>query len=186
MNLILKNGIFSQPCRQIKSPNFNFRPDGIAIKLLVIHCISLPAKNYQNNYVEDFFCNKLDTNKHNFEQLKGLKVSSHLYIKRTGEIIQFVNLDYRAWHAGQSSWQSVSDCNNFSIGIELQGCEDSTFTKQQYQTLTATTLEIQRHYPLITNENIVGHSDIAPNRKTDPGKYFDWQFYLSSLALKCN
>ena len=163
----------------LKSPNFNNRPQQEDIRLIVIHSISLPPKQYGGSYVEDFFLNNLNISHHEyFKEIKDLKVSSHLYIKRDGEIIQFVPFNKRAWHAGDSVFNGVPNCNDFSIGIELEGADDDIFTEEQYNSLVSATKEIIKKYPLISKDNITGHSEIAPNRKTDPGNKFDWEKYL--------
>ena len=163
----------------LKSPNFNNRPAEENISLIVIHSISLPPNQYGGSYVEDFFLNNLNISDHeSFKEIKDLKVSSHLYIKRNGEIIQFVPFNKRAWHAGDSVFKGVKNCNDFSIGIELEGADDDIFTEEQYNSLASATKEIIKKYPLISNDNITGHSDIAPSRKTDPGNKFEWDKYL--------
>ena len=156
------------------------------ISLLVIHNISLPPaiseKDFDNDFVEDFFTGKLDSKLHPyFESIANVRVSSHLYIKRDGTLIQFVPLNLRAWHAGVSNFKGREKCNDFSIGIELQGTDDLPFTKAQYNKLVEVTRQIQGMYPKIKKDNIVGHSDIAPGRKTDPGPCFDWNLYISQL-----
>ena len=166
----------------LESPNFNERPKLDDIRLIIIHSICLPPKVYGEVYVEDFFLNKLSTSDHiYFEEIKDLKVSSHLYIKRNGELIQFVPFNKRAWHAGESSYKGVIDCNNYSIGIELEGMDDDFFTDKQYEILCKVTKEIIKNYPLINQDSIVGHSDVSPQRKTDPGDKFDWKRYLGAL-----
>jgi AmpD protein len=165
------------------SPNFDARPTDCSIDLLVIHNISLPPGVFEGDDVEAFFLNQLHHSKHPFfEEIRELKVSSHLFIRRDGSAQQFVDLDNRAWHAGQSTWQGKERCNDFSIGIELEGTDDQTFTDAQYKTLIQLTLQIQQQYPEITNDRIVGHSDIAPDRKTDPGPHFDWSRYHQGLS----
>ncbi|MGA0974041.1 MAG: 1,6-anhydro-N-acetylmuramyl-L-alanine amidase AmpD [Sedimenticolaceae bacterium] len=165
------------------SPNFDARPTDCSIDLLVIHNISLPPGVFEGDDVEAFFLNQLHHSKHPFfEEIRELKVSSHLFIRRDGSAQQFVDLDNRAWHAGQSTWQGKESCNDFSIGIELEGTDDQTFTDAQYKTLIQLTLQIQQQYPDITNDRIVGHSDIAPGRKTDPGPHFDWSRYRQGLS----
>ena len=165
------------------SPNFDARPADCTINLLVIHNISLPPGVFDGDNVEAFFLNQLDFSKDPFfEEIRELKVSSHLFIRRDGNAQQFVDLDDRAWHAGQSTWQGKERCNDFSIGIEMEGTDDLTFTDAQYETLIQLTLQIQREYPDITNDRIVGHSDIAPGRKTDPGLHFDWSRYRQGLS----
>tara|TARA_B100001113_G_scaffold66438_1_gene51106 strand:+ start:6826 stop:7365 length:540 start_codon:yes stop_codon:yes gene_type:complete len=166
----------------IKSPNFNERPDSHKIKLIVIHSISLPPQEYGGNYVEKFFLNKLESSDHKyFDEIKDLRVSSHLYIKRDGDITQFVPFDKRAWHAGDSSFNGEYDCNDFSIGIELEGSDCDTFTDNQYQVLIEVTKELMDKYPNIKKNSIKGHSDIAPGRKTDPGINFEWARYLNQI-----
>jgi len=177
----VENHIFKN-VRFLQSPNYNDRPDKEKISLLIIHCISLPEGNYEGSNVEDFFLNKLSISDHNsFDKIKDLKVSSHLYIKRNGELVQFVPFNKRAWHAGESSYKGVSDCNNYSIGIELEGMDDDFFTDKQYEELSKVTKEIIKNYPLINQDSIVGHSDVSPQRKTDPGDRFDWKRYLGGL-----
>ena len=165
----------------IKSPNYNTRPDNTGIDLLVIHCISLPEGRYDNHHVESLFLNDLDCNLDpSFKDLKNLNVSSHFYITRQGEIIQFVATEDRAWHSGVSTYKNKDNCNDFSIGIELQGTDETAFTKAQYTSLIELTKALIRRYPAIKS-NIVGHSDIAPTRKTDPGREFDWEYFLRSV-----
>ena len=169
--------------QHILSPNYNERPKAKTIDLLVIHCISLPQGQYENINVEHFFCNKLDTSQDkSLSQLDGLKVSSHFYIKRNGELIQFVSVDNRAWHAGESSYLGRKNCNDFSVGIELQGTGQTTYSKVQYAQLIKLTKLLQIYFPLI-KDNIVSHQEIAPLRKTDPGIGFDWAYYLTQLGL---
>ena len=168
--------------KYFKSPNFNDRPNSSDIRLLVIHSISLPPNNYGGDYVKDFFLNKLQSSEHEyFENIKNLKVSSHLFINRAGEVLQFVPFDKRAWHAGESSFKGELNCNDYSIGIELEGNEIDPYTDEQYFSLIKATRELINFYPRVNSKNIVGHSDIAPDRKTDPGKSFDWKRYLSNL-----
>lgn len=168
--------------QRVKSPHFNERPDLEDISLLVIHNISLPPAEFGNHFVEEFFSGKLDCSIHPyFAELKELRVSSHLYIKRTGEVIQFVPFQYRAWHAGVSRFNGRENCNDFSIGIELEGTDHIPFTEQQYSVLADITNQLMRTYPRIKRENIVGHSDIAPGRKTDPGEFFNWAKFFSLL-----
>ena len=168
--------------KYIRSPNFNERSQNSSIKLIVIHAISLPPKEYGGDYVENFFLNKLKISDHEyFKEIKDLKVSSHLYIKRDGEIIQFVPFDKRAWHAGESSFNGEFDCNDFSIGIELEGSDCDNFTDHQYQVLIDVTKQLMNEYPDVKKNSIKGHSDIAPGRKTDPGDKFEWTRYLSKI-----
>ena len=169
------------------SEHYDLRePEQAEISLLVIHNISLPPaekeEDFANNNVEDFFTGKLDWNAHPyFKTIEGVRVSAHLYIKRDGQLIQFVPLNKRAWHAGVSEFDGRTKCNDFSIGIEMQGTDNMPFTDLQYQTLIKATNQIQALYPEVTKHRIVGHSDIAPGRKTDPGPCFDWNRVNSEL-----
>lgn len=157
---------------QRPSNNFNQRPDNTDITLIVIHNISLPPGEFNNNYIEDFFTNQLKSDQHPyFETLKELKVSAHLLIKRDGGIIQFVDFDQRAWHAGQSSFNQIDNCNNYSIGIELEGTDSLAYETPQYSSLNQVLSILKSHYPIT---DVRGHSEIAPGRKTDPGPAFDW------------
>ncbi len=165
--------------RRVVSPNFDVRPPRMPVNLLVIHSISLPPNEYGGAGVEQLFTNTLDCDAHPYyAQLRGVKVSSHFYIRRSGEIVQFVACASRGWHAGVSLWRGRTRCNDFSIGIELEGSDFEPFTDAQYRNLTYLTRRLKRAYPI---QDIVGHSDIAPGRKTDPGPYFDWKRYLNSL-----
>lgn len=160
---------------QSPSPNCNQRPEGQAISLLVIHNISLPPGKFGTGYVQSFFANQLDPAQDPyFQTIAELKVSAHLFIERDGAVTQFVPFGARAWHAGVSSFHGVANCNDYSIGIELEGCDNIAYTDAQYEALAKVTYEILAAYPEITLERIVGHSDIAPGRKTDPGDAFDW------------
>ncbi len=164
------------------SPNFDERPSGCPIDLLVIHGISLPPGEFGSEDVKALFTNTLDPNKHPyFQTIAELKVSSHLFIRRNGEIMQFVPFTQRAWHAGRSCFQTRENCNDFSIGIELEGTDTLAYTEAQYQQLTKAVFAIMQAYPLINEQQIVGHSDIAPGRKTDPGAGFDWAYFRQLL-----
>lgn len=164
------------------SPNFNHRPDIKDISLLVIHNISLPPSEFGGGFINQFFCNQLDWTLHPyFEQIKSMEVSSHFLIERNGELVQYVSVLERAWHAGLSEFQGRANCNDFSIGIELEGCDDQPFTEHQYQSLVKLTKQIIEKFPTITRERIVGHCDIAPGRKTDPGPCFEWSRYLQAV-----
>ncbi|MFT5221037.1 MAG: AmpD protein [Planctomycetota bacterium] len=159
----------------IPSPNFDDRPDQSAIKLIVIHGISLPPGEYGGGYIVDFFCNKLEISAHEyFSEIAQMKVSAHCLIERDGNITQFVSFLKRAWHAGVSCWQDEQCCNDFSIGIELEGTDIEPYTRSQYQQLTALVNALRQGYPHIDAKAITGHCDIAPGRKTDPGPAFDW------------
>lgn len=158
--------------RHIASPNFDDRPTGMVIDLLVIHNISLPPGEFAGDGVIALFTNQLDPTTHPYYQtIRDLRVSAHFFIRRDGERIQFVALDKRAWHAGVSNWNERERCNDFSIGIELEGCDETPFTEAQYGSLVDLIEQIRKIYPIT---DIVGHSDIAPGRKTDPGPRFDW------------
>jgi AmpD protein len=165
--------------RRVSSPNHDVRPRHTPIELLVIHNISLPPGEYGGDAVERFFTNTLDHSEHPFyEQIRGVRVSSHFLVRRDGQIVQFVPCNKRAWHAGASSWRGRTRCNDFSIGIELEGSDFEPFTERQYSALVRLTRRLKRSYPI---SGIVGHSDIAPERKTDPGPFFDWKEYLTRL-----
>lgn len=169
------------PAEWIPSPNFNHRPQETEIDLLVIHNISLPPKQFGGSAVIDFFTNQLDIDQDSsFASLVGLHVSAHLFIRRDGGVIQFVAFNERAWHAGESVYAGRSNCNDFSIGIELEGSDDILYEPIQYTALAEITAALMQHYP-ITFDRIVGHSTIAPLRKTDPGPAFDWNFYRQLL-----
>lgn len=170
-----------QGVHRCPSPNFNERPDG-EISLLVIHNISLPPGRFATGKVQAFFQNRLDVTEHPyFEGIKALRVSAHFLIERDGQITQFVSCLDRAWHAGISSFEGREACNDFSLGIELEGTDDQPFTDAQYQALIALTRQLQQHYPQITPQRICGHSDVAPGRKTDPGPCFDWARFRREL-----
>lgn len=171
-----------KPAKFCQSPNYDERPDGQEISLLVIHNISLPPGDFENNNVKDFFTNQLNPNKHRyFKEIAHLKVSAHLFISRMGQVWQFVPFTKRAWHAGKSSYKGLENCNHYSIGIELEGTDELPYTPSQYQQLAAVSIAILEEYPKITLDRIVGHCDIAPLRKTDPGPSFDWPYYQRLL-----
>tara|TARA_B100000780_G_scaffold272462_1_gene234731 strand:- start:490 stop:1056 length:567 start_codon:yes stop_codon:yes gene_type:complete len=171
-NFRIDNQGFIENIKKVQSPNFDNRPDNTKIDLLVIHNISLPPNQFGGHYVEDFFQNKLDLKKHSyFETIKDLKVSSHFLINRSGEITQFVSCDKRAWHAGESSWKKIKNCNDYSIGIELEGNDLEPFEDNQYMKLINLIKCLSNDYPI---SDIVGHNQIAPQRKTDPGPFFNW------------
>ncbi len=165
--------------RRVPSPNFDARPPGKIINTLIIHSISLPPEQFSGAGVEQLFTNTLNCDDHPYyEKLRGVKVSAHFFIRRNGEITQFVSCNQRAWHAGISEWQGKTRCNDYSLGIELEGSDSVTYTDAQYKNLKYLTRRLQRHYSL---KQIVGHADVAPGRKTDPGPFFDWKRYLKSL-----
>lgn len=173
--------------RKVLSPNCGPRPDNCFPELLVIHNISLPPGQFGGDCIERLFTNCLDWDEHPFfAEIRGAQVSAHLLIRRTGELLQFVDLDERAWHAGQSCFSGRDNCNDFSIGIELEGTDDTPYTDEQYWVLVAVTRALQDRYKGISDDRIVGHSDIAPGRKTDPGPGFDWVRYRHSIATGGN
>lgn len=164
-----------QSVEVIRSPNFDARPDNAQIKLIVVHGISLPPGEYGGGHIQKFFCNHLEAEDHPyFETICWMTVSAHCLIERDGNIIQFVSFADRAWHAGESEWCGESACNNFSVGIELEGCDEQAYEEAQYRALASLILALRLRYPGITEDAIAGHSDIAPARKTDPGPAFDW------------
>ena len=158
------------------SPNFDDRPDPDDISLVVIHCISLPPNEFGTDYIDRLFCNTLNPDDHPyFQDIYRLKVSAHILIRRHGDIVQYVPFDKRAWHAGPSRYCGRDRCNDFSIGIELEGTETTPYTELQYRQLAAVIRCLLNHYPRLSKNAIAGHSDIAPGRKTDPGASFDWE-----------
>lgn len=184
-DLDIQHGWLNQ--RRVLSPHFSPRPNADDISLLVIHYISLPPEEFGGDFIDRFFQGLLDPTEHPyFAEIKDLRVSAHCLINRQGEISQYVNFNQMAWHAGVSSFQGRERCNEFSIGIELEGSNNQPFTHAQYQSLAALTQQIMQHYPQITLERIVGHSDIAPERKIDPGQYFDWNCYRYLVSSQGN
>ncbi len=166
----------------LPSPHCNARPAGVPIDLVVIHAISLPAGEYGGDDVAALFLGRLDcTRRADYGELANLRVSAHFLIRRDGQVQQFVPVHRRAWHAGMSRFAGREHCNDFSVGIELEGSEHDRFTADQYAALAALTRALRTACPAIRAENIVGHSQIAPGRKTDPGPYFDWAGYRAAL-----
>ena len=164
------------------SPNFGARPPLAHIDLIVLHSISLPPGQYGGPEVQQLFTNQLDWQAHPyFKQIEGLTVSSHFFIRRNGELWQFVSCNDRAWHAGASSYRGRSNCNDDSIGIELEGLEGDSFEAAQYETLNALCAAIMREFPIA---HIAGHEHIAPGRKSDPGPGFDWMLFQNNLGLE--
>lgn len=185
MKIQIKNGWLTETAtiNHLPSPNYDARPKGEAgeVNLLVIHHISLPPHQFGGSDIEDFFTNQLDVSKDPFyAEIEALRVSAHILIKRNGEIVQFVNFNDRAWHAGQSHYQGRDACNDFSIGIELEGDERTPYRYAQYAVLRELTRALRSAYPKI-GTHITGHEDIASGRKTDPGETFNWQYYLERL-----
>ena len=176
------DGGWLEGAEQCHSPNCNARPDPADISLLVIHNISLPPGEFGGVCIREFFCNELDCDTHPyFDRLRDLKVSAHLLITRAGALVQFVPFDRRAWHAGVSRFEGRDNCNDYSIGIELEGTDTAAYTEAQYASLAQVTGELMQAYPAITPGRITGHSDIAPGRKSDPGPAFDWPYYRGLL-----
>lgn len=161
----------SAACRFIASPHHDARPNADDVRLIVIHNISLPAGQFGGDDIIALFAGRLDTDRPEYRQLTGLRVSAHYLIRRDGELIQFVPLERRAWHCGLSNWHGWERCNDFSIGIELEGSDHTPFTDAQYDALNLLLSKLHQRWP---NAELAGHSDIAPGRKTDPGPWFDW------------
>lgn len=158
--------------RHVSSPNFGHRPSGTAIDLAIVHSISLPPGVYGGDEVERLFTNTLDWDAHPyFEQIRGIEVSAHFFIRRSGELLQFVSVNERAWHAGKSSWQGRDNCNDHSVGIELEGLEHHPFEAAQYEALATLLVDLSQAWPI---RHAVGHEHVAPGRKQDPGSAFDW------------
>ncbi|GMQ77370.1 MAG: 1,6-anhydro-N-acetylmuramyl-L-alanine amidase AmpD [Gammaproteobacteria bacterium] len=182
-DLILDAGnAWLQGVRRVPSPNCDARPAASEPELVVIHSISLPAGSFGPPHVEAFFCNRLDVDAHaSFPQIARLRVSAHVLIRRHGELVQFVPFTKRAWHAGVSCYDGRDCCNDFSIGIELEGCDWQPFENAQYRRLADLVRLLKATWPAIGADRLVGHSDIAPGRKTDPGPHFDWRMLTSLL-----
>ncbi len=170
------------PARRLASPNCNHRPDPAAIELVVVHGISLPPGEFGGPWVADLFLNRLDTSAHPaLAGLAGVRVSSHLFITRRGAVLQFVPFHRRAWHAGESAWRGRPGCNDYAIGIELEGTDDRPYTESQYWRLPQVLEALMARYPRLSPEAVVGHFEIAPGRKTDPGCRFDWRRLLTGV-----
>jgi AmpD protein len=163
------------PARQVASPNFDERPAGASPDLILVHGISLPPDEYGGPYIDQLFLNALPRDGHPyFEKIAGLKVSSHALIRRDGELVQYVPFQHRAWHAGASTYCGRERCNDYSIGIELEGSDEQAYEPFQYRTLMELIAALCKAYPTLSSSRVVGHSDVAPGRKTDPGPAFDW------------
>lgn len=164
----------------IPSPNFDARPAGVTVNLLVVHGISLPPERFGGDEVARLFTNTLDCAAHPyFETLRGVRVSAHFYVRRSGRIVQFVSCDARAWHAGASQWRGRARCNDFSIGVELEGFDTLPYEDAQYAALADLTRALRERFPLV---DLAGHDDVAPGRKTDPGPAFDWLRFRALVA----
>lgn len=172
-------GGWLRQARRVESQNCGPRPEGVAVSLVVLHSISLPPGEYGGEEVERLFTNRLDWNAHPyFATIRGATVSSHFFVRRDGAVLQFVSCDERAWHAGQSSWRGRDGCNDYSIGIELEGLEGERFEPAQYERLLTLLRAVLRRYPI---EAVVGHEHVAPGRKHDPGAGFDWDALRRAL-----
>ena len=179
--LLLHSDGWLADVRRVVSPNYDQRPQASDISMIVIHNISLPPGQYGGNGILALFTNRLDANAHPYYQtIANLRVSSHFLIRRDGELVQCVSVLNRAWHAGISVWQTRTHCNDFSIGIELEGCDEEAFTEDQYQVLNQLLDTLESHFPIL---DVVGHSDIAPGRKTDPGPMFVWNKVATRATL---
>ncbi|MDO6540507.1 1,6-anhydro-N-acetylmuramyl-L-alanine amidase AmpD [Alteromonas stellipolaris] len=176
--------VLYEPATQIDCPHYDERPDETDVSVLVIHNISLPPSQFGTSGIRELFTGTLNPNEHPFyKEIAGIRVSAHCVIYRTGEVEQFVPFNKRAWHAGLSTFQGRSRCNDFTIGIELEGTDTLPYTDAQYEQLSKLSKFILQQYPQISLGRIVGHNDIAPGRKTDPGVAFDWPRYRQSLDL---
>ena len=166
--------------RRCESPNFGVRPAGVAIDLVLIHSISLPPGEFGGDAIERLFTNRLDWSADPYyAEIRGMQVSAHFLVRRDGELLQFVSCDDRAWHAGVSTWHGRTDCNDFSIGIELEGLEGESFEAPQYKALSGLVKAVARRYPITS---VAGHEHVAPGRKRDPGAGFDWPLFIAALG----
>ena len=171
--------------RQVLSPNFDARPAGVVADLIVVHGISLPPDDFGGPWIEKLFTGSLPADAHPyFARIAGGRVSAHALVRRDGELVQFVPFDSRAWHAGASQYEGRSACNDFSIGIELEGADEIAYEPAQYSALSVLISALLRTYSSLSAQRVVGHSDIAPGRKTDPGKSFDWERLYDLLAAR--
>ena len=171
--------------RRVPSPNCDCRPPGASLDLVVIHGISLPPGRFGGPWIDDLFVNRLDPSAHPyFAEIASLEVSAHALIARDGALTQYVDFGLRAWHAGASSWQGRERCNDFSVGIELEGADDVPYEPVQYEQLAALVKALRETYPTLRRADVVGHSDIAPGRKTDPGPAFDWGLLRRSISKR--
>ncbi|MFQ5582654.1 MAG: 1,6-anhydro-N-acetylmuramyl-L-alanine amidase AmpD [Mariprofundaceae bacterium] len=169
--------------RYLTSPHRNARPEGVTVDLIVLHAISLPPGVFESQFIEDFFTGHLDFSAHpSFSSLEGVRVSAHFVVDRKGVITQFVPVAQRAWHAGTSEWQGRGGCNDYSFGIEMIGDELQSFTQAQYRETARLCRVLMQAFPGVTRQRIVGHRDIAPDRKWDPGRQWDWQRFHRSLS----
>lgn len=184
MRINVQSGLIEE-ARYCPSPNADERPQGLTPELIVLHNISLPPGQFGGPWIEALFTNQLPPEQHPyFADIAALKVSAHALIRRDGELIQYVPWHRRAWHAGHSAWRGRDRCNDFSVGIELEGTDDQPYEAIQYQRLTELLLALFQAYPRLSPDRITGHADIAPGRKTDPGRSFDWPMLLASLEKR--
>ncbi|MDH3647116.1 MAG: 1,6-anhydro-N-acetylmuramyl-L-alanine amidase AmpD [Gammaproteobacteria bacterium] len=176
MSVVIDNATgLVRHARQVASPNYDARPEACGPNLIVVHAISLPPGEYGGPWIDHLFCNRLDATGHPyFAEIACLRVSAHMLIRRDGELVQYVPLNQRAWHAGESSYEGRQACNDYSIGIELEGDDDTAYTDAQYTMLSAVCIALEQAFPDIQRDRIVGHCDISAGRKTDPGPLFDW------------
>lgn len=175
------NGWITDACRR-PSANCDERPEGETINLLVIHGISLPPGEFGERWIDDLFCNQLDPEAHpSFREIYEMRVSTHLLIRRDGSVVQFVPFERRAWHAGDSSFNGRDHCNDYSVGIELEGTDEIPYEPAQYRMLTRLAHQLMHLYPGITPQRVVGHCDVSPGRKSDPGPSFNWEMFRSTL-----
>ena len=182
MHIDITSGLIKE-ARQHLSPNCDSRPDESDISLIVIHGISLPPGKFGKDYIDQLFCNQLNPDEHPyFKDISDLKVSSHLLVRRDGEVVQYVPFQKRAWHAGVSCYEKRDCCNDYSIGIEMEGEDETPYTDIQYQVLATIIKDLIKSYPELNEQTITGHSDIAPGRKTDPGEAFDWGILRKFLS----
>ncbi|HUN26591.1 MAG TPA: 1,6-anhydro-N-acetylmuramyl-L-alanine amidase AmpD [Steroidobacteraceae bacterium] len=169
--------------RQVLSPHFDERPSGTTVDLIVVHGISLPPGEYGGAWIDRFFTGALPASAHAyFREIAGMRVSAHVLVRRTGEIVQYVAFDKRAWHAGLSAYRGRAPCNDFSIGIELEGTDEEPYTDAEYERLAALIGALLTAYPTLSRDRIAGHSEVAPDRKTDPGPSFDWERLRALIA----
>jgi AmpD protein len=177
-----QSGLIS-PARQCLSPNRDARPCGVSLDMVVLHGISLPPGKYGGDEIEALFLNQLDWDAHPyFGEIRGMEVSAHLLIRRDGELVQFVPFTERAWHAGESHFRGRTRCNDFSIGIELEGVDDTPYDERQYQVVPAVLRAVSQAYPGISPRELAGHCDVSPGRKSDPGPAFDWLRLYDALG----
>jgi AmpD protein len=183
-NLGAWSGGWWQRARKVPSPNYDDRPQGCLPELIVLHNISLPPQDFSGDAVERFFTNRLSPDEHPyFASIADLRVSAHFFVRRNGQVLQFVACDKRAWHAGVSQWRGRSHCNDFSLGIEIEGSDYQAFEAEQYESVLQLIRQLYRRYPVT---GIAGHEHIAPGRKTDPGPHWDWNWLRSRLDLPTN